>query len=533
MRPVAQVGATFAGYLLEEVIGRGGMSEVYRARNPRLGNAVALKLLDPELAKDKLFRERFARESQIAASLEHPNVISIHDAGEAEGMPYIAMRFVDGGSLAELLARGPLPADKAVAVVAQVAGALDAAHLRGLIHRDVKPANILVDRHQSYDSSPHVYLTDFGVAKHTLSRSGLTSTGQFVGTIDYVAPEQIEGKKIDQRTDVYSLGCVLYECLTGVKPFERESNVAVMYAHLLEAPPAVTATVPDAPAALDAVVAKAMAKNPETRYASCGELAAAARAAIAAPVPSQEDVSPVPVAPVVPVDLPPMTAEVAQPLAPPAPETAPTEPRRERRHSPPMRARTIAIAVAFAVAALAAAAAVFAFGGGEPTAHGGDDGGPVIVGPHRDKKGIRVPNVRGQSEAAAKRELRALRLKALVSSRKHAKQRKGSVLTQSRQPNVRVATGTPILLVISLGPKPTGGGSGTTTGGTTTGGTTTGGTTGGGTTTGGAPTRCYDRLGREIPCGSGGGTGTGGGGGGGGGEDHKTCVDRYGRKYPC
>ena len=200
------LGETFAGYELEEPIGRGGMSEVYRARNPRLGNLVALKLLAPELNEDDVFRERFVRESQIAASLDHPNVIPIFDAGEADGVPYIAMRYIDGPDLGELIKRGELPLDHIVSIVGQVAGALDAAHERGLIHRDVKPANILIDRYFGLDSAPHVYLSDFGVAKHTLSRSGLTSTGQFVGTIDYVSPEQIEGKPVDSRTDVYSLG---------------------------------------------------------------------------------------------------------------------------------------------------------------------------------------------------------------------------------------------------------------------------------------------------------------------------------------
>ena len=271
------LGKTFAGYELEEPIGRGGMSEVYRARNPRLGNLVALKLLAPELNEDDVFRERFVRESQIAASLDHPNVIPIFDAGEADGVPYIAMRYIDGPDLSELIKRGDLPLDHIVSIVGQVAGALDAAHERGLIHRDVKPANILIDRYFGLDSAPHVYLSDFGVAKHTLSRSGLTSTGQFVGTIDYVSPEQIEGKPVDSRTDVYSLACVFYECLTRKKPFERDSNVAVMYAHLLEPPPMPSERVEGLPKELDAVVAKAMSKAPDERYATCRELAAAAR----------------------------------------------------------------------------------------------------------------------------------------------------------------------------------------------------------------------------------------------------------------
>ena len=277
MRAAHRLGETFAGYEIEEVLGRGGMSEVLRARNPKLGNVVALKLLAPDLAEDEVFRERFVRESRIAASLDHPNVLPIHDAGEADGVPYIAMRFVDGPDLGELLRKGELPAQHAVSIVGQVAGALDAAHERGLIHRDVKPANILIDRYSGLDAAPHVYLADFGVAKHTLSRSGLTTTGEFVGTIDYVAPEQIEGKQVDSRTDVYALGCVFYECLTSKKPFDRDSNVAVMYAHLLEPPPAPSEAREGLPAGVDAVVAKALAKSPDERYATCGELAAAAR----------------------------------------------------------------------------------------------------------------------------------------------------------------------------------------------------------------------------------------------------------------
>ena len=281
MSPVDRQGELFAGYLIEIALGRGGMSEVYRAKNPRLGNLVAIKMLAPELTEDALFRERFIRESQIAASLDHPNVIPIHDAGEEDGVPYIAMRYVDGPDLGQLIQRDLLPIEHTVSIVAQVASALDAAHERGLIHRDVKPANVLIDRYVGLDSVPHIYLSDFGIAKHTMSQSGLTSTGQFVGTIDYVAPEQIEGKQVDRRTDVYSLGCVFYECLTGVKPFQRDSNVAVMYAHLLEPPPRPSELRQETPAELDEVVAKAMAKSRDERYASCGELAAAARAPFA------------------------------------------------------------------------------------------------------------------------------------------------------------------------------------------------------------------------------------------------------------
>jgi serine/threonine protein kinase len=286
MGQVLQNETDFAAYHVEALLGRGGMSEVYRASNPRLENTIALKLLARELTEDQTFRERFIRESRLAASLNHPNVVPIFDAGEWEGMPYIAMRFVDGPDLKQLIeSRGRLAPDFAMSVVGQVASALDCAHEKGLVHRDVKPGNILVDENVGDGSVPHVYLADFGVAKHSQSHSGLTSKGHYVGTIDYVAPEQIEGRTLSAATDVYSLGCVLFECLTGLPPFDHDSDVAMIFAHLREAPPAPSSRRPDLPAALDAVIAKALAKKPEARYASCRELLAAARAAFEADAP--------------------------------------------------------------------------------------------------------------------------------------------------------------------------------------------------------------------------------------------------------
>jgi YVTN family beta-propeller protein len=270
-----RLGTEIAGYRIEALAGRGGMSVVYRAEHLRLGRKVALKLLAPELAMNEAFRDRFIRESRLAASIDHPNIIPIYDADEVDGLLYIAMRYVEGTDLKGLVRReGPLETTRAVNVVSQAARALDAAQVRGLIHRDVKPGNILIVPAEDEDSSDHVYLSDFGLVKQAASESRLTGTGQFVGTVEYVAPEQIEGKPVDGRVDVYSLGCVLYECLTGRAPFERDSEVAVMWAHVKEEAPKATLHRSDLPPAVDDVVAKAMAKAPNDRYPTCGNLAA-------------------------------------------------------------------------------------------------------------------------------------------------------------------------------------------------------------------------------------------------------------------
>jgi Protein kinase domain len=268
----ARVGDTIAGYRLEAEIGRGGMGVVYLAADDRLDRRVAVKLLSPDMARDERFRERFLRESRLAATIEHPNVVPVHDAGEADGVLYLVMRHVAGTDLGSYLrANGPLPIDRAVAVVAQAAAALDAAHARGLVHRDVKPANILLD-------GDHVYLCDFGLTKAAASISGLTATGQLIGTIDYVAPEQFEGRAVDGRSDIYSLGCVAYECLTGTPPFRRDNELATLWAHAHEPPPSPAAARPGVPAQMDAAVRRAMAKAPEERFGSGAEMVAALRA---------------------------------------------------------------------------------------------------------------------------------------------------------------------------------------------------------------------------------------------------------------
>jgi serine/threonine-protein kinase len=278
MSEATRIGAVLAGYRVESLLGRGGMSVVYLAEHVSLGRKVALKVLASPLAHDPSFRERFTRESQRAAGLDHPNVIPIYDAGEvdggdADGLLYIAMRYVDGPDLRSLLRReGHLGVGRTLYMLEQVASALDAAHDSDLIHRDVKPSNILIA-----EPSEHVYLTDFGVAKQSTAPD-LTRTGIFVGTIEYAAPEQIEGLTLDRRTDVYALGCVLYECLAGRPPFERDAEVAVMHAHLTSPPPRLTEVRPDLPKELDRVVARAMAKSRDERFATAPELVDAAHA---------------------------------------------------------------------------------------------------------------------------------------------------------------------------------------------------------------------------------------------------------------
>ena len=274
------VGEELAGYRLRSVLGRGGMSVVFQAENPRLGSVVALKVLAPELAANDVFRTRFIQESRIAASLNHPNVIPIYDTGPCGELLYIAMRYVAGADLrAVLKAHERISPDQALSLVGQAGRALDAAHRHGLVHRDVKPANILIEPGAD-DDPDHVYLADFGITKNALSRSGLTETGQFVGTIDYIAPEQIQGKSVDGRADIYSLGCVLYECLTGQVPFLKDLDAAVIWAHVEELPKAPSAVRSELPKAIDAVIAKALAKDPDDRYQTSRELIGAARGAL-------------------------------------------------------------------------------------------------------------------------------------------------------------------------------------------------------------------------------------------------------------
>ncbi len=273
-------GSVVGGYRIESFVARGGMGVIYKATQLALDRTVALKLVAPELVNDEAFRERFKRESQLAASLDHPNILPVYEAGEIKGQLFLAMRFVIGTDLDSLIQRGgALAPGRAVAIVAQVAGALDAAHSRGLVHRDVKPGNILIATEYGEERA---YLTDFGLTKSVATGAHLTRTGYVVGTLDYVAPEQVQGESVDGRADTYALACVLYRAVTGHLPFDRPGDVAKMWAHLKDPPPSAAAQSPAVSAELDAVIRRGMAKRPEERYETSGELGRAARGAAGA-----------------------------------------------------------------------------------------------------------------------------------------------------------------------------------------------------------------------------------------------------------
>ncbi len=269
------VGATFADHLILGVAGRGAMGMVFKARHLTLERDVALKVITPELSSDKEFRIRFQREYEAEVSIRHPNVVRVLGAGAKDGRLFVTMQYVEGSDLAELLAGGrKLAPPLAAKLVAQVADALDAAHARGIVHRDVKPANVLIE---GEGDDLHCILTDFGLMKNVnASTAPLTMAGSFLGSCDYAAPEQLLGEKIDARVDVYALGCMLFQAVTGQVPYPRPVSAATMFAHMDEPPPVVTAVAPEAPAALDDVVRTAMAKDPEERYPTAGALGRAA-----------------------------------------------------------------------------------------------------------------------------------------------------------------------------------------------------------------------------------------------------------------
>src|ERR1700754_556605 len=265
---VLEVGATFADHQILGVAGRGAMGMVYRARHHKLGREVALKVIAAELSEDREFRIRFQREYEAEVSIRHPNVVRVYGAGAKDGRLYVTMQYVEGSDLATLLKRGRLAPPVAASLIAQVADALDAAHARGIVHRDVKPANVLIE---GSGEAMHCILTDFGLMKNVnASAAPLTKAGSFLGSCDYAAPEQLLGERIDARVDVYALGCVLYQAVTGQVPFPRSVSAATMLAHMDEPPPAVSAHAPDAPRGLDAVVQTAMAKDPDERYPTAG-----------------------------------------------------------------------------------------------------------------------------------------------------------------------------------------------------------------------------------------------------------------------
>jgi serine/threonine-protein kinase len=270
----------FGPYRIEALLGRGGMGEVYRAFDTEHDRVVALKVLSEHLAADSGYRERFRREAHTAARLNEPHIVPIHRYGELEGRLFLDMRLVPGRDVAAVLAQdGPLDPARAVSIVSQVARALDAAHADGLVHRDVKPSNVVVT---GEGDDEFAYLLDFGIARSTTDTQGpaLTQTGAALGSFDYMAPERFLEQPADKRVDVYALACVLFECLTGRRPFTGDGLAVLMYAHLNTEPPAPSSVRPDLPHGLDQVVLRGLAKNPDERYATAGELAAAARRAL-------------------------------------------------------------------------------------------------------------------------------------------------------------------------------------------------------------------------------------------------------------
>ncbi|MGM0929411.1 MAG: serine/threonine-protein kinase [Actinomycetota bacterium] len=267
-------GTEIEGYRIQSMIARGGMGVVYRALDVQLSRPVALKLLAPELSANKKFRQRFVRESKLAASVDHPNILPIYHAGEWSGLLYIAMRYVHGTDVkAELDARGLLPLPEALRILADTGAALDAAHAAGLVHRDVKPGNILLSDDR-VNGRRHVYLTDFGLTKRATSATGMTTAGHFLGTLDYVAPEQIRGEDVDGRADVYALACVAYTLLAGHPPFDHDDDAAQLWAHIDEEPPRLCHERPEVPATVERAILAGMAKQREARPPTCGALVA-------------------------------------------------------------------------------------------------------------------------------------------------------------------------------------------------------------------------------------------------------------------
>jgi serine/threonine-protein kinase len=275
-----RVGTNLGPYHIESVIGRGGMGVVYLAEQPSLERKVAVKILAPAFASDAGFRSRFINESKMAAAIDDPNILPVYEAGEIDGQLFIAMRYVEGSDLEARLRSGELTAPSALRVLDQVASALDAAHDRGLIHRDVKPANILIADRRAESRGEHAYLADFGLTKSQGAESGLTRIGSIAGTLDYIAPEQLAGRTIDGRADQYALAAIAFRAVTGHLPFERDTDVAIIAAHLNDPPPSARAIRADLPMAVDAVIARGMAKEPADRFPNCADFVTTLRAAL-------------------------------------------------------------------------------------------------------------------------------------------------------------------------------------------------------------------------------------------------------------
>ncbi len=349
-------GSLLGGYRIESFVARGGMGVVYKATQLALERIVALKVVAPELADDQGFRERFKREALLAASLDHPNILPVYEAGEVDGHLFLAMRYVVGTDMDSLIRRERVVTpERAVAIVAQVAGALDAAHSRGLVHRDVKPANILIAEEYGEERA---YLTDFGLTKNLATDAQLTKTGQLVGTLDYVAPEQVQGRSVDGRADTYALACVLYRAVTGQVPFDRPNDAGKMWAHLNDPPPSAAKASPAVPADLDSVIRRGMAKRPEDRYASSRGFAEAARAAIGTPSPALGRA---------PSDATQPDPTVVDPLAPAQPVPGGAEAKRSRLRPPGGRGGVYGAGVVLVLLVGAIIAIVAGGGSGQPS----------------------------------------------------------------------------------------------------------------------------------------------------------------------
>jgi serine/threonine protein kinase len=383
-------GAEFAGFRIERTLGRGGMGIVYLARQVRLDRLVALKVIRSELAADERFRARFQEESRTAASIEHPHVVTVYGAGEHDGLLYVSMRYVPGRDLGRMISsQGALSTDGAASLISEVADGLDAVHAAGLVHRDVKPANVLVGESHPGDDGSTAYLTDFGLAKLVASTTGLTATGEVIGTVDYMAPEQIEGRRVDARTDVYALGCVLFHAVTGEVPFPDRETSAKMWAHLNEPPPAVE-SADGGRGLLDPVICRAMAKDPADRFPSAGDLRRAALAATRGEAVTEPEHA-VGVGEAAPA-----------PETLPLPVTAPTDRLPRHRRRPRRRSRRLAIALlALLVAAGLGVAALIVV----PKLT--DDGSSPPK-----PSGIAVPSLVGQPLDVAERRLDDLGLRS-------------------------------------------------------------------------------------------------------------------------